>query len=319
MDAKRLPNARLLALAALALLAALAFMTVGAKGNWDFVLPFRGAKLMALIVVAVSIAVSTLIFQTLAGNRILTPSIVGFDWLFVLLQTALVFTLGGVGFAMLPVEVSFALELSLLGGFALLLFGTLLGSGLHDLFRMLLVGVVLGVLFRSLTHFLARLIDPSEYAVLQSVTFARFSTVNTEQLAITSVIAAICVAIAWQRRERLDVMALGRDHAINLGLDYGLELRIGLGLVAALVAAATALVGPVALFGLLVSALTYRLMRTNRHGDLIVTASLVSVVVLVGGQTLFERGLGMSGTLGMVIDLLGGLVFLTLVLRQVRT
>lgn len=314
-----MPDRRLFLLAAIAALAAVAFMTVGAQGNWGFVLPFRGTKLIALIVVAVSIAVSTLIFQTLCSNRILTPSIVGFDWLFILLQTALIYGLGGIGYVMLPAELAFGLELGLLGGFAMLLFGTLLGRGVHDLFRMLLIGVVLGVLFRSLTRFLERLIDPSEFAVVQSVTFARFNSVDADQLTMTSLVAALCIAIAWRRRARLDVMALGREHAVNLGLDYGRELRIGLALVSALVAASTALVGPVALFGLLISALTYWIMKSNRHGELIVAASLISVVVLVGGQTLFERGFGMAGTLGMVIDLLGGLVFLTLVLRQVRT
>ena len=74
--------------------AATAFMTLGAQGRWDFVLPFRGKKLLALVLVAYAIAVSTVLFQTVVNNRILTPSIMGFDALYVLIQTVLMFSLG---------------------------------------------------------------------------------------------------------------------------------------------------------------------------------------------------------------------------------
>ncbi|MEP0661853.1 MAG: iron chelate uptake ABC transporter family permease subunit, partial [Roseobacter sp.] len=69
-------------------------MVLGARGNWDFILVFRGTKLLALVIVATAIAVATILFQTLTSNRILTPSIMGFDALYVLFQTALIFTLG---------------------------------------------------------------------------------------------------------------------------------------------------------------------------------------------------------------------------------
>ncbi len=74
----------------------LLFMTLNANGNWDFVLPFRFYKLMALILVGVAIGVSTLLFQTLTHNPILTPALLGFDALYVLIQSVLVFALGAV-------------------------------------------------------------------------------------------------------------------------------------------------------------------------------------------------------------------------------
>ncbi|MBX8828007.1 enterobactin ABC transporter permease, partial [Ochrobactrum sp. SFR4] len=40
---------RLALLALLALIAIAGFMTIGAKGSWSFVLPFRGTKLAAMI------------------------------------------------------------------------------------------------------------------------------------------------------------------------------------------------------------------------------------------------------------------------------
>ncbi|RYZ45149.1 MAG: hypothetical protein EOO72_04745, partial [Myxococcaceae bacterium] len=85
---------RLLLMGGLALLCVAAFMTVGAQGRWDFVLPFRARKVLTVVMVAYAIAVSTVLFQTVTENRVLTPAIMGFDTLYVLLQTCLLFFLG---------------------------------------------------------------------------------------------------------------------------------------------------------------------------------------------------------------------------------
>jgi iron complex transport system permease protein len=212
----------------------------------------------------------------------------------------------------------FALELLLLSSAALLLFGGLLGQGLQDLFRMLLVGVVFGVLFRSLTSLLQRIIDPNEFAILQGSLFASFNRVDTSLLMIAVPLVLACCALVWRKRHILDVMALGRDQAINLGINYRRELLVGLILVTALVATSTALVGPVTFFGLLVSAISYEVVKSHHHGPVFIVASLIAITVLVGGQAVFERILGMSATLSIVIEFLGGLVFLFLILRKVR-
>ncbi|MEO9899159.1 MULTISPECIES: iron chelate uptake ABC transporter family permease subunit [Alphaproteobacteria] len=295
-----------------------AFMVLGARGNWDFILVFRGTKLLALVIVATAIAVATILFQTLTSNRILTPSIMGFDALYVLFQTALIFTLGGFGFSSLAPELKFALELCLLSAASLMLFGSLIGQGMHDLFRMLLVGVVFGVLFQSLTVLLQRMIDPNEFSVLQGSLFASFNKVDTTLIALATPLVLACCALAWHKRNVWDVMALGREQAISLGLNYKRELLIGLALVTALIATSTALVGPVAFFGLLVSAISYEVTKTHHHGPIFLSSILISIIVLVGGQAIFERALGLGATLSIVVEFLGGLVFLFLILRRVR-
>jgi len=90
----------ILILSALLILSAALFLTWNAQGAWDFVLPLRAKKLAALLLVAYAVGVSTLLFQTITHNPILTPSILGFDALYVFLQTALVAALGGLGYAL---------------------------------------------------------------------------------------------------------------------------------------------------------------------------------------------------------------------------
>lgn len=309
-------HARLALLALCLVSVSILFLTVGARGNWGFVLSYRGTRLAALVVVGASIAVATVLFQTVSGNRILTPSIMGFDALFVLMQTSLVFALGGFGVATMAAELRFGLEAALLMGAALLLFGTLIGGRRPDLHRTILTGLICGVLFRSLASFLQRLIDPNEFAVVQGSSFARFNAVETDLLALAALISAAVFGAAWRLRHRLDVLALGRDHAVSLGVAYRRSVLLVLVLVAVLVSVSTALVGPVTFFGLLVTALAHRAMPTHRHAILLPASVLIAAIVLVAGQTIIERVLGLTTTLSVAVEFLGGLVFLILILKE---
>jgi iron complex transport system permease protein len=309
------PDRRLAALAALLVLACAAFMLLDAKGSWGFLLPFRGIRLAALVLVGAAIAVATVLFQTVTGNRILTPSIMGFDALYLALQTALVFGLGGIGYATLDPRLKFAAETAAMVAAAAALFALLLGRGRHDLHRMLLVGIIFGTLFRSLAAFLQRLMDPNAFAVLQGASFARFGDVDSELLAVAAGLSVLALAAAWRRRHALDVVALGREQAIGLGVDHSGLTRTMLLLTALLVSVSTALVGPVAFFGLLVASLAHAIMRTPSHALLIPAAALIGALILVLGQTVFERVLGLQSTLSVVVEFAGGLLFLALLLR----
>lgn len=297
------------------LMSALFFMTWGARGNWDFVLPWRGAKLAAIVIIAVAVSVSTIVFQTLTANRILTPSIMGFDALYLMLQSLLVFTLGGFGFATLDPVFKFGLETSIMMAAALLLFGLVMRNA-ADLSYMILTGLILGALFRSLTSLINRLIDPVEFSVVQVATFARFNAVNEELTLIAGAVTVLaCGWLLWQHRT-LDVIALGRDAALALGVDHDRKTKQILSVIALLVSVSTALVGPIVFFGLLASALTHQLARNWRHAVLLPVSVLIAATILLSSQALFERLLRLQTSVAVVIEALGGLIFLYLILRR---
>lgn len=289
------------------------FLTLNVNGYWDFALPLRGKKLLALMVVGYAIGVSTLLFQTLTHNPILTPSLLGFDSLYVLLQSLLVFFLGAISFTSINPIAKFMLEIFLMFGASMLLFQLLFSKSSQDLTRLILVGVIFGVLFRSLSALIARLINPDDFVVVQSASYAQFNTINPQLLGISLFICIITGIFVWRWRYQCDVLMLGKAQAINLGINYqGLAFGL-LTVIAVLVATATALVGPVTFFGLLVCALTNRLTRTMYHSERLILVSLVAMICLVLGQTIFEQILGMAGVLSVVIELAGGLVFLLLI------
>ena len=294
------------------------FMTLGARGNWDFILAFRGGKLLTMMTIAIAIGQSTIIFQTLSGNRILTPSIMGFDALYLMIQSVLVLTIGGLAYASLGSFVKFAAETLVMTGAALILFRAVLRDA-SDISRMILTGLILGVLFRSLTSMVNRIIDPNEFSIIQQVSFAQFNAMNQDLTFIALFITLACSLWLWTRHRELDVIALGRDHAINLGIDHDRSTRQLLIVVALLVSVSTALVGPIVFFGLLVSAVTYQIAGTWRHAVLIPVAALLSAIILIFSQTIFERVLHLSASVSVVIEGLGGLVFLYLILKRRRT
>ncbi|TIM66383.1 MAG: iron ABC transporter permease [Mesorhizobium sp.] len=302
---------RLAMMAAVAVLVGVAFMTIGLRGDLAFVVELRAARLAAMVLVGVAVAVSTVVFQTVCANRIITPSIMGLDALYVFCQTALVFALSGFGFAGIDPRLHFLGNFTAMTSLALALFLPMLRRR-FDLTLMLLTGVVLGVLFRSLTTLLARLLDPNDFAVLQGTVFASFNAVEPDLLLLAGVITVAGVAIAWRARHVLDVLALGTDTAIGLGLAWRGTAAGLLVVVAALVSASTALVGPMAFLGLLVVSLTERIVGTNRHAILLPAAALTAIIVLVGGQTILQHALGGEGSLGTVVEFVGGIVFLAI-------
>lgn len=314
-DIRRTSRLILLCLAALALISVVAFMTLGAKGSWSFVLSFRGTRLAAMLIVAFAIAVSTVLFQTITGNRILTPALMGFDALYVLLQTSIVFLFGAVTLTGLDPRLMFIVEVAIMVGFSLALYRLLFGTGRHNVHLIVLIGIVLGGLFRSLSGFLQRIISPEDFIVLQDRLFASFNLTDSTLVGVSALLVGVVTIAIWRMFSVFDVMMLGRDTAIALGVDHkAMTMRI-LVLVSILVSISTALVGPVTFFGLLVANLAYILMPAAKHRIILPAAVLVSIICLVGGQTILERVFAFDTALSIIIEFAGGLFFILFLLK----
>ena len=304
-------------LLSIALLCIIFFMTFNLKGNIKYILTHRMWIVLTMILVAFSAATSTLLFQTVTHNRILTPSIMGFESLFVLIQTIVIFFIDVQGVPYIGIMGKFIVESLLLILFSLLLYKGLLTKFKQNLHLVLLIGIILGTLFRSFANLLQRLMTPTEFAVLQSRIFATFTRADPI-LIIFSFIIAICIGLfLWRMRFQFDVLALGRDNAINLGVNYHQSVTIILLLVSILVAISTALVGPFTFLGLLIANLAYSISRSSQHRFLLPTAFLLGVIFLVGGQMFLEHVLNMVGAITVVIEFIGGCLFIFLLLKKV--
>ncbi|NUF28169.1 iron complex transport system permease protein [Gilliamella bombicola] len=308
---------RVFGLFIIALICITCFMTIGLKGNIGYILMHRTWIMLTMILVAFSAATSTLLFQTITNNRILTPSIMGFESLFVLIQTIVIFFIDTQGIPYIGMIGRFIFESLLLVLFSLFLYRGLFTKLKQNLHLVLLIGIILGTLFRSLSNLLQRLMTPSEFAILQSRIFATFTRAEPILIVFSLVIAVIIGLFLWRMRYQFDVLALGRDNAINLGIDYQKSITIILLLVSVLVSISTALVGPFTFLGLLIANLAYSVSGSSQHRFLLPTAFLLGVIFLVGGQMFLERILNMVGALSIVIEFIGGSLFIFLLLKKV--
>ncbi|XVX18786.1 iron chelate uptake ABC transporter family permease subunit [Actinomycetota bacterium] len=305
-------------LATLALASCAAYLTLGVRGNWAFVLERRATTLATMAVVGVAIAVATVLFHAVTANRILTPSVMGFDALYVLVQTVAVVVGGTLWTSQVGPLPRFALETLIMLVVAVPVMRWLVLGERRSTDLVVLTGLVAGGVFRALSSFLQRVMDPTEFVVLQDRLFADFSSSEPALLGVTALVVALVAAAVWRLRSTLDVLALGRDLATTLGVDHARATLAVLVAVTLLVSVSTSLVGPTTFFGLLVAHLAYRLVGSHRHALTLPAASLAAITALVGGQVVFERLLGFDGSLSIVVELLGGLLFLALCVRRTR-
>ncbi len=304
--------------ALLALCSVLGFMTLNVQSDWAFIVQYRGTRLLGMLLVAVTMGLATVVFQTITHNRILTPSLMGFDVLYVLVR-ALALVLWGTEFGSgWPLELRFILEVAVMVSIALLLFRWLFNGSVRGLHMLILLGMVGGLLFRELADLSARIFDPSEFSIQQGSGVASFNRINLQVLWVGLAGVALCSALLFRLRRQLDVLSLGRDVAINLGVSYSKTVTVLMLVICVLVSISTALVGPMLFYGLLVANLAYWLTGSHQHRWTLPASVLAGIVCLVGGQVLFEHLLNTSLPLAMVIELCGGVLFIALLLRGVK-
>ncbi|EGT3615828.1 iron ABC transporter permease [Clostridium perfringens] len=307
---------KLILLGVIALAVVLLFLFQGLnKNNWDYNISKRVPKVIAIIITGGAIAYSSMIFQTVTNNRILTPSVLGLDSLYGFIQTLSVFIFGTSSVVMLNHKVNFGVSVLCMIFASLILYKFMFKKS-NNIYFLLLVGTVLGTLFKTLSTFMQVLIDPNEFEALQTSLYASFNNVNTDILFITIVIVLLIFAFMYDDIKKLDVLLLGRENAINLGINYDKLSKKILVVVAILVSVSTALVGPITFLGILIVNLSYEFFSTYKHSVLIAGASLMGVIALVGGQFIVERILNYTSTVSIIINFIGGAYFLYLLLKE---
>jgi iron complex transport system permease protein len=272
------------------------------------VVRLRASSVAVIALVAAAQGAATVVFHTVTGNRVITPSIMGFDALYTLIQTGAVFFFGAAALGAGGMWRS-AAQAGVMMLFAAALYGWLLGRGLSVRVT-LLVGVVIGLAFRSVSTLMQRLLAPSDFDLLSARLFGNMSNADARYLPLAAALTALALGYVWSRRRRLDVMALGRDAAIGLGVDHRRELTAALAAVAALTAVSTTLVGPMTFFGFLAATATYGLTREAAHGRLLPAAVAVSSATLLGAYFTLRHVFYAAGLISVIIEFVGGAFFL---------
>lgn len=313
---------KLVMMALLAVVAAAAYMLV--EVNFDnerlffYALKLRTPKLIVMIITAFAIGGASLVFQSVINNTIVTPCLLGMNSLYTLIHTAMVFFAGSTSVLANNANLSFAVDLVIMGITATVIYGWLFKKTNYNVLYVLLIGTVLTSFFSSIQSTLTRVMDPNEYDNLLSTLVASFSNVNSEIIVFSVVVLGVLIFVLRKDLAILDVITLGRQQAVNLGVDYDRTIRRLLLGVTICIAVATAMVGPISFLGLIIANLSRQLLQTFRHGQLILGSALFGTIVLVAGQLIVEHVFTYSIPVSVFITVGGGIYFLYLLLTRRR-
>ncbi len=305
---------KILILSFITLIMALVFIFAGLKDFDEYALKNRSLQIAAIVIVAICIAVSTIIFQTLCNNKILTPAIIGLDSLYMLLQSALVFSLGSANLSVYKNDINFLITLACMVVFSLGLYKILFSSD-KSIYLIMLLGLIFGTLFSTLSSFFEILIDPDEFMVIQGRMFASFDNVAFDVLALAYIVTLLSFVWIFRYMKFLDPLSLGKDLSINLGINYQKISKHLMIIIAILTSISTALVGPITFLGLLVVNITYELFKSSKHSILLLACVLISILALLGGVFFVSRVFDYNTTISVIINFLGGIYFIYLVLK----
>ena len=310
---------KIIILSVLALAAATAYMLTDVNFANEklflYAMKIRTPKLIVMILTAFAIGGASIVFQSVINNRIVTPCLLGMNSLYTLIHTAVVFFAGSSSILAANANLSFAADLIIMGVTATLIYSYFFKKTKHNVLYVLLIGTVLTSLFSSIQTTLTRVMDPNEYDNLLNTLVASFSNINTEIIIFSVIVLGVVIAFLGKDLSVLNVLTLGKNQAINLGVNYDRSVRRLLLGVTLFIAVATAMVGPISFLGLILANLSRQLLKTYKH-SLMLGSALFGIIVLVGGQLIVEQVFTYSVPISVFITVGGGIYFLYLLLTR---
>lgn len=313
---------KLIALAAFVVAVIAAYMLINVNfANPKFVkfaMKLRTPKLVAMLVASFAIGAASIVFQSIINNRIVTPCLLGMNSLYTLIHTLIFFALGSGSIFAANDNIAYVIDLVVMAVVATFIYGFLFKKTNYNVLYVLLIGTVLSSLFGSIQSSMIFVMDPNEYDILLETLVASFDNINSEIIVFCIVLLAVLAIALRKDLKLLDVITLGKDQAINLGVDYDRVVRRLLIGVTLCIAVATAMIGPISFLGLIIANLGRQFLKTFRHTQLIVGSGLIGMLALVGSQCLVERVFDYAVPVSVFITIGGGIYFLWLLMRGKR-
>jgi iron complex transport system permease protein len=267
---------------------------------------------------AVVLAVVSLSFQTVVQSRILTPSMIGFDSIFVGTQTVLVFVFGAQSVVFANPFANYFITAGIMVVISMLMFGFILRSSRNNIIFLLMFGLVLSGIIGSGTRYLQVIMNQSDFYQVQAATSVNVNNMNTTIINIALPIMAVVVLATVWRHRRYNVMSLGPVQAKSLGIAFEKEMRFNLIIIAIGMSVATALIGSLTFLGLLAVNAAREIFKTHKHLPLFIGSAMLAVLALILGEAVrvaFEMAIPVT----VIINLVGCVYVFFLILKENKT
>lgn len=282
------------------------------------IIKMRSIQMLGIIISIVLIAKASLSFQTITNNRILTPSVLGFDSVYVITQTLIIFFVGTGSVLVSDKVLNFGISTFLMIFIIFLMFMLVMRKNKNNIVLLLLLGIVLTSLAGSISNFVQVFMDPQDFQSVLAMTNVNIHRINEDLVLYLVPVTIILSVLFYKEHKTYDVMALGEETAINLGVDYRKKTNYSLFLITISIAISTALIGPMSFLGLIVVNAAKELTKSNKHLSIFLVSSLLSIILVLGGQVLLELS-GLKTPVTVIVNLVGGLYMIYLLLKENRT
>jgi iron complex transport system permease protein len=268
----------------------------------------RVPRTLAVLLAGMAVAVAGLIMQLMARNRFVEPSTVG------TVESA---TLGILVVTVFAPSAPVLAKMLVASAFAML--GTALFLAIlrrlpaRNTLLIPLVGIMLGGVIAAVTTFFAY-----RYDLLQTLSnwmIGDFSGVLRGRYELLWIVAVLML-LGLLAADRFTVAGMGQDFTTNLGLNYARTMRLGLVIVSLISAVVVTTVGAVPFLGLVVPNIVSLIFGDNLRRAVPWTALFGAAFVLVCdiiGRTIRYP---YEVPVGMVMSVLGAILFLVLILRK---
>lgn len=294
---------------------ALVFLFIDSGFDFNYLIPKRLIRLATIVLGSVCLAFSAIIFQTIVGNRILAPSIMGYEAVYLLWQVLLLFMMGTNGLMILGVSGNFVVSIALMLGYSWALHHWLFPRCKHDVYTLLLFGLVLTMVIGTVTQFIQLRISPGEFSIFQGLSYTSFNRSQPETLFYSVLAVALVLWVSRKTLSTLDIMALGREQSLSLGVNHPKYVQLYLALIAVLVAVSTSLIGPTVFLGVFIANIAYALARSNQHRVTLPIACAITIVIFLVAQIFVEHVFNYKTSVSILVNLVGGIYFLALTVR----
>ena len=281
---------------------------------FQYILSLRIPTLAAMLIASFAIGSASIIFQSIINNRIVTPCLLGMNSMYTLVHTAIIFMAGSGSLLATNSNLSFAVDLVVMSVTATFVYSYLFKKTGNNILYVLLIGTVLSSFFGSIQSTMIRVMDPNEYDALLTTLVADFNHIHVEVISFSLILLIALTIFLWKDLLLLDVITLGKDQAINLGVDYDRTIRRLLLGVVFCIAIATAMVGPISFLGLIIANLARQLLKTHKHNYLIIGSALMGMLAIIAGQLISQHVFRYAVPISTFITIGGGIYFLYLLL-----
>ena len=271
--------------------------------------------LIAMGVAAFVLAVVSLSFQTITMSRILTPSMIGFDSIFVGTQTVLVFFFGANFWLFANPYWNYLLTATVMVIISLVMYSFILRDHKNNIVFLLMFGLVLSGVIGNGTRYLQTIMNQNDFFQVQAATSVNVNNMNTTIIYLALPIMALVIGMTMMRHRRFDVMSLGGEQARGLGIPYEREMRNNLILIAIGMSVATALIGSLTFLGLLAVNASREIFKTHKHLPLFMGSALLASLTLLLGQSVMELFEGRI-PVTVIINLVGCSYIFYLILKE---